>query len=185
MKAYVLVGVSSRLPGKHIIEVIPGKRLIDIVVENLQHMGLDVVIYSRIPLKVDVPVIEDKTSWILEAVCSLLRQNNHFLLFGGDMPLIAGEAVETLIMHWDGRNGVVPRWDSTGYLEPLHAIYTRQMLPCLCNAESLTKGIQSCPYVRFISAEEMPEETFFNVNTQDDMRRLRGMLSSQKTIFQD
>jgi len=178
VRAYVLVGKSSRLPKKHLIEVLTGKRLIDLVVENLQNIGLDVVIYSRIPLNANVPVIEDKSSWILEAVCSLFNFSDYFLLFGGDMPLVRREAIAMLFEQWEGKNGVVPRWNDTGYLEPLHAIYTMQMLPCLCNAKSLTKGIENCSAVKFVPAENMPEETFFNVNTKDDLDRLRKMLSS-------
>ena len=175
MKAYVLVGVSKRLPGKHEIEV-RGKRLVDIVVENLSSMGLDVVIYSKIPLEASVPVLEDKSTWILESVLSLFQLSSEFFLFGGDMPLVRREAVEMMLEHWDGERGLVPRWSSTGYLEPLHALYTSKMRPCLSGAKSLTGGISECPWVGFIEAEKMPEETFFNVNTREDLERLEKML---------
>ncbi len=177
MRAYVLVGKSSRLPKKHLIEVIPGKRLIDLVVENLQSIGFDVVIYSKIPLDVNVPVIEDRTSWILESVCSLFDFDNEFLVFGGDMPLVRRKAIAMLFEQWDGENGMVPRWSDTGYLEPLHAIYTKRMLPCLCSAKSLTKGIEKCSAVKFVPAEKMPQDTFFNINTSEDLEKLRSMLS--------
>ena len=177
MRAYVLVGKSSRLPKKHLVEVLLGKRLIDLVVENLQNMGLNVVIYSKIPLNANAPVIEDKSSWILESVCSLFNFSNEFLLFGGDMPMVRKKALAMLFEQLDGKNGVVPRWSDTGYLEPLHAIYTKRMLSCLCNAKSLTKGIENCPAVKFVPAEKMPKETFFNVNTKEDLEKLRSMLS--------
>ena len=178
MRAYVLVGKSSRLPKKHLVEVLPGKRLIDLAIENLQNIGVEVIIYSKIPLDANAPVIEDKSSWILESVCSLFNFTDEFLLFGGDMPLVRKEAVAMLFEQWDGKNGVVPRWSDMGYLEPLHAIYTKKMLSCLCNAKSLTKGIENCPEVKFVSAEKMPQDTFFNVNTKEDLEKLRGMLSS-------
>lgn len=82
MKAFVLVGKSTRLPGKHLIEVLPGKRLIDLVVENLQNLGLDVVVYSKIPLDLHAPVLCDKSPWILESVISLLKMDDSLLLFG-------------------------------------------------------------------------------------------------------
>jgi len=177
VRAYVLVGLSRRLPGKHTMKVISGKRLIDLVVDNLQNMGLDVVVYSKIPLDLDVPVLHDESSWILESVVSLLKMDDSFLLFGGDMPLVRMEAVKLLLKNY-GHTSVVPRW-SNGYLEPLHAYYARSAIKCLEGARSLTLGLQNCPYVNFVPAEKMPEETFFNVNTRNDMELLKRILAAK------
>ncbi len=176
MKAYVLVGISRRLPGKHFIEVAPGKRLIDIVVDNLLSIGLDVVVYSRIPFEAEVPVIIDKSSWILESVISLINEEP-FFLFGGDMPTVKKEAVEMMLSEFNGKS-LVPRWPDTGYLEPLHAIYSLSVLPCLQGAKSITSGLSSCEAMEFIDAFILPEETFFNVNTPLDMERLRRIILS-------
>ncbi len=177
MKAYVLVGISRRLPGKHLMEVAPGKRLIDKVVENLLSLGLDVEVYSKIPLELDVPVIEDRTSWIVESILSLFRRDDYFFVFGGDMPLVRREAVEQLLNNPKGES-VVPRWEQTGYLEPLHALYSADIEPCLRGARSLTTALRKCPGVRFVRAEDMPPETFFNVNTREELERLRALIAS-------
>jgi molybdopterin-guanine dinucleotide biosynthesis protein A len=171
VRAYVLVGKSRRLPGKHFIEIFPGKRLIDIVVDNLLSLGLEVIIYSRIPFDANVPVLMDRSEWILESVISLVEREP-FFLFGGDMPTVKKEAVELMLEAHKSKFSVVPRWSDTGYLEPLHAIYTPETKECLKGAKSLTYGLKNCPYVRFVPAELMPKETFFNVNTSEDLSRL-------------
>ncbi len=176
MRAYVLVGKSSRLKEKHFIEVFPGKRLIDLVVENLRALGLDVIIYSKIPVEIDAPVIIDKSEWILPSIISLLERDDGFFVFGGDMPLVRREAVEILLEKYSAGKTVVPIWSETGYLEPLHAIYSSTSLECLRNAESLTQGLKNCRNVEFVPAEDMPVESFFNVNTSEDLEKLKGML---------
>ncbi len=176
MKAYVLVGNSKRLKKKHLIEVVPGKRLIDIVAENLQNLGLDVVIYSKYSFETEFPLILDSSPWILPSIISLFSLDSEFFVFGGDMPMVQKEAIENIISSFDGEHTVVPRWRNTGYLEPLHALYTSSSLSCLKNGTSLTGALSECPAVRFVPAEEMPAMTFFNVNTAEDMEKLREML---------
>ncbi len=177
MHAYVLVGRSHRLPHKHLMEILPGKRLIDLVVENLKNIGLEVVIYSKFPIEADAPVVMDHSTWILPAVLSLLEMDEGFFLFGGDMPLIKKEAVKTMLQAWDGVSTMVPRWSDTGYLEPLHAIYTRAAKVCLRNGKSLSLALKNCPAVKFLSAETLPKETYFNVNTSQDLENLKTILA--------
>ncbi len=174
----MLVGNSRRLPKKHLIEVLPGMRLIDLVVENLRKIGLEVVIYSKYPFPVDAEMIIDREAWILPSIVSLFSRDSEFFLFGGDMPLIKKEAVEILLNNYEEGKSVVPRWRATGYLEPLHAIYSSSSLPCLKGAPSLTLGLKKCAAVKFIPADEMLTETFFNVNTAEDLENLRRILLS-------
>ncbi len=174
----MLVGNSKRLPKKHLIEVLPGTRLIDLVVENLRKIGLEVVIYSKYPFPVDAEIIIDREPWILPSLISLFSRDSEFFLFGGDMPLIKREAVEILLDHYEEGKSVVPIWRTTGYLEPLHAIYSSSSLSCLRDATSLTLGLSTCSAVKFVPADEMPKETFFNVNTQGDLDNLRRILLS-------
>ena len=176
MKAYVLVGISKRLPKKHLVEILPGKRLIDLVVENLENIGFKVIIYSKYRFYTDTEIIIDKNPWILPSLISLLSFDSEFLLVGGDMPLVKKEAVEILTEKYEPGFTVVPQWSHTGYLEPLHAIYSNTSISCLENARSLTTGLQNCPTTKFILAEDMPPDSFFNVNTKKDLEKLRRML---------
>ncbi len=173
----MLVGHSRRLPRKHLMEILPGKRLIDLVVENIKNIGLEVIVYSKFPIDVNAPVVIDRSSWILPAVVSLFEMNKKFFLFGGDMPLVKKEAVETMLHAWDGVSTMIPMWSDTGYLEPLHAIYTRAAEPCLRNGKSLSLALKNCPAVKFLPAESMAKETYFNVNTHKDLENLKTILA--------
>ena len=179
MRAYVLVGISKRLTSKHTRLVLKNKRLIDLVIENIVKMGLEPIIYSKVPIESTVPVIMDNSSWLGEAISALLEQDDGFFVFGGDMPLIRKEAVNYILKRYRGKT-IIPRWKKTGYLEPLHGIYTRSVIPCLKDARSLTYGLKNCQTVDFITAENLPEETFFNVNTLEDLESLKKIVSKNK-----
>ncbi len=175
MLAFVLVGESTRLPGKHFLQVVRGKRLIDLVIDNLRSIGFRVVIYSRVPFETDAELILDRTSWILESIHSLFDYEDEFFLFGGDMPLVKKRAVELMVESIKPLSSLVPRWRN-GYLEPLHAYYHHSTSSCL-RGESLTSALRACRYVEYIPAEIMPEETFFNINTRDDFEKFRKMIA--------
>ncbi len=170
----MLVGISRRLPNKHLLKVWNNKRLIDIVIENLKRLNLDVIVYSKIMLDVDAPVIMDNNEWILKSIVSILRRDSGVFIFGGDMPTVSAEAVELLISRYRGRT-IIPRWRKSGFLEPLHGIYCDSVIPCLEGARSITAGLKNCQSVDFVDAELFPAQTFFNVNTLKDMLMLKNM----------
>ncbi len=149
------------------------------VIENLVNMGIDPIIYSKVPIESTVPVISDNSRWLGEAIVSLLEHDDGFFVFGGDMPLIREDAVSYIIKRFHGKT-IIPRWKKTGYLEPLHGIYTRSVAPCLKGARSLTYGLKQCKSVDFISAENLPKETFFNVNTLEDLELLKKIIFENK-----
>lgn len=179
MRAYVLVGISKRLTSKHTRFVLKNKRLIDLVIDNLISIGIEPIIYSKVPIESTVPVIIDNSKWLVESIYSLLKRDDGFFVFGGDMPLIRKEAVNYILKRFCGKT-IIPYWKKTGYLEPLHGIYTRSVAPCLKDARSLTCGLKNCQNVDFITAENLPEETFFNVNTLDDLELLKKIVSENK-----
>ncbi len=182
--AAVLVGKSRRLPGKHLRIVYDGKRLIDMVVENLTSMGFKVIIYSTYHFDAPAPLILDTSTWIFPAVVNLLKKfGEPMFIFGGDMPLVEKKAVEMMMKHTDHRI-VVPRWRN-GYLEPLHAYYTPHVLPVFegelqRGGASLHSAIQKCRDTYYMSAEEMGERTFFNVNTLEDLHILKKWMDEEK-----
>ncbi len=183
MRAYVLVGNSRRLPKKHLIEIIPRKRLIDLVVENLHSIGFEVVVYAKYRIEVGTKVVIDYSSWILPSIVSILQTNSEVFIFGGDMPLIRKKAVIMMLNQREGDKTVIPKWKN-GYLEPLHGFYTKASLPCFIkeikrNKGSLTNALKNCPSVKFISAELMPPDTFFNVNYPKDIEKLREILKGE------
>jgi len=183
LTAVVLVGKSKRFPNKH-LRYIGGKRLIDLVVENLKNIGFDVLVYSKYPFPISAPLILDEHDWLLPSLISLIKKlRRGIFVFGGDMPLVQMEAVERMISHLN-HTIVVPRWKN-GYLEPLHAYYTPKIIPAFeeemtSKNPSLHGAIKRCRDVHYIPAEELPSLTFFNVNTPQDFAHLKELLKNTK-----
>ncbi len=189
MLAVVFVGTSRRFPGKHFIEVRPGLRMIDLVINRLQAIGLDVLVYSKVFFRCSAPLMIDREDWILPSFISLLRKLGdkgigEIIAIGGDMPLICGEGINLLLKEFsDPDVAVVPRWEN-GYMEPLHAIYRSVMARFLEEAlkggiKSLHSAIEKTPCVKFIEAELFPSNIFFNVNVPRDLMRLREILREE------
>ena len=185
--AAVLVGESQRLPRKHLKIVDKGKRLIDLVVENLRAAELDVIIYSTYHFDSPAPIILDHSKWIFSAVISILEKLNRSLfIFGGDMPFINKKEIERMA-EYTSHNIVVPRWKN-GYLEPLHAYYSPKVLPIFRKElsygnTSLHLAIKKCKDVYYLPAEEMEPETFFNVNTKEDFLLLKKLIKKRDVII--
>ncbi len=178
--AVVMVGKSKRLPGKHFLNVIEGKRLIDVVIENLKKLNFEVIVYSKCDISVDAEVIKDESPWILPSFLNLFEiLDENVFIFGGDMPFIKKEAVEIIEKYIEPDFSVVPRWEKTGFLEPLHAYYDISIKACIkeelesSDKPSLTGAIRRCRFVKYISAESMPQESFFNINTFEDFEKFR------------
>ncbi len=189
MLAVVFVGTSRRFPGKHFVEVKPGLRMIDLVVDRLRAIGLDVLVYSKVFFRCSAPLMIDRESWILPSFISLLRKLgdkgiSEIIAIGGDMPLICGEGIDLLLRRFSNCDvAVVPRWRN-GYMEPLHAIYRSAMARFLEDAlkggiMSLHGAIEKTPCVKFIEAELFPSDVFFNVNVPGDLMRLREILREE------
>ncbi len=101
----------------------------------------------------------------------------------GDMPLIVPEFVDFLISEFEksGKLACVPRWEN-GYLEPLHAAYSKSFRSVLeerikAGNYALNRAIREIDFC-YVSIESLPEEwreSFFNVNTKEDLRRIRNL----------
>ncbi|MCD6524860.1 MAG: molybdenum cofactor guanylyltransferase MobA [Thermococcus sp.] len=99
----------------------------------------------------------------------------------GDMPLLVPEFVDFIVSNFkkSGKIACVPRWEN-GYLEPLHAAYSRAFREVLEERikdgnYALNRAIRETD-VCYIPIESLPEEwreSFFNVNTREDLGRLQ------------
>ncbi len=101
----------------------------------------------------------------------------------GDMPLLIPEFVDFIVERFERakKPACVPRW-SNGYLEPLHAAYSSDFKDFLrekieTGQYAINRAIRESEAC-YIEIESLPEEwreSFFNVNTREDLRRIRGI----------
>jgi molybdopterin-guanine dinucleotide biosynthesis protein A len=98
---------------------------------------------------------------------------------GCDMPFLSGEGIALLASRRAGAVAVVPRWD--GRLEPLHALWSRQVLPLLERA--LAEGDLSLQRLATLAGAVIVEpeawrrvdpdgRAFLNANTPEEAARL-------------
>ena len=115
-------------------------------------------------------------------VYTALHELGDAFVIAGDMPSVKPEFVDYIVekFHKLKPYVCVPKWEN-GYLEPLHAAYSKSFLEIL--KEQITKGRYmlneaiklSKPW--YIKIETLPEEwqeSFFNVNTKSDLKKIKG-----------
>jgi molybdopterin-guanine dinucleotide biosynthesis protein A len=100
-----------------------------------------------------------------------------------DMPFLRQDVISYMLDQIDGQDVIVPR--IRGWLEPLHALYSRRCIPFI--EDGLGKG--DLKIINFFDRAhllEIPEEDFsrfdpefrfiMNVNTPEDLSRARGLV---------
>lgn len=113
-------------------------------------------------------------------------RSNLVLLIASDMPLVNERAIKKLldeISKETWAEAVVPKWP-IGFVEPLHAVYKRGPLLRSVEGALATKPTASlrdvlCKLkVLYVPAESLEafEETFFNINSLQDLRRVEKAL---------
>ena len=100
----------------------------------------------------------------------------------GDMPLLVPEFVDFIVERFklSKKPACVPRW-SNGYLEPLHTAYSSDFKDFLENEieasqYAINRAIRESDAC-YIEIEGLPgewRESFFNVNTREDLWRIRN-----------
>ncbi|ALV62925.1 Molybdopterin-guanine dinucleotide biosynthesis protein MobA [Thermococcus sp. 2319x1] len=117
-------------------------------------------------------------------VYTALRELGDVFVIAGDMPSIKPEFVDYIIERFHELNPIVcvPKWEN-GYLEPLHAAYSKNFSKIL--EEQIAEGRYMLnEAIRlsnpcYIEIEPLPkewQESFFNVNTKSDLRKIKGSL---------
>lgn len=123
----------------------------------------------------------------LGGIYSALTHSRHEWLFVSacDLPLLDPDLVEELSAEaGNGTLAVIPKWES-GYLEPLTALYHRDVLPTLeellnQGTRKITEFLDSLEGVRKVSIEQLQEEKsisqycFYNVNTKKDLEKINA-----------
>ena len=119
---------------------------------------------------------------IVGAVSGLSHATGKYsALLACDMPLISANVVSRLYDMCIHRDATVPRWPN-GFIEPLHAVY-RTEVALQASRSSLKEGrmdmrsmIERLSDVRYISTlflQRLDSQlwTFFNINSQEDLRQ--------------
>lgn len=109
----------------------------------------------------------------------------------GDMPFVNFRVVDLLFEKASGHDAALPKRED-GKFEPLHAVYSKKMIPEIEKAFERGKRSVLTPifemkdvvFVEVLEIRELDHElrTFANINTVDEMKRIIE-LSSKKEIL--
>ena len=110
------------------------------------------------------------------------RSENSFVC-AGDMPFVNPEIVDLLFEKSSVHDAAMPRWEERLF-DPLHAVYSKKMLPEIEKAFERGKHSVLAPVfqmqdVVFVEVSEIREfdpelRTFVNINTVEDLENMIG-----------
>ena len=180
-------GRGRRFGGDKLLYKINGRPLILYTIERLEtakKIDEVVLIASKDNAKKLVKlgyrvVVDELLIGPMGGVYTALSLGDAFVV-AGDMPLLVPEFVDFIISEFkkSGKIACVPRWEN-GYLEPLHSAYSsafREVLEEKIKAGNYAlnraiREVNPC-YVQIESLPEEWRESFFNVNTREDLGKL-------------
>lgn len=184
MKAVVLAKKSERLPGKH-MQLVNDNTLIGMVVDKLHSSRLfeEIIVFTKDPdvRAANAEVIIDETEGTaLDAIREVVSRYGEIFVVAGDMPLIDAGFISSMLKRYDGMPLFPLHLD--GSLEPLHGIYNRKMLLLMeeyleTGKKSLRGFLERCTFDTIKIGKE-DENSFFNVNYESDMEKLRKELKA-------
>lgn len=186
-------GRSARLGHDKLAEVFGGRTLVEIVVECVASLVDEVVIvtagdwmmteFEELP---SVRVVTDlfPGKGPLVGLYTGLKESRSELnlVVAADMPFLRAGLLRYMLDLADGYDVVVPRIGDQ--VEPLHAVYTANCLPrietMLAEGELSVYRLIPRLVARYVDEDEVaaidPERrSFFNINTEDDLRRAREL----------
>jgi len=200
--AIVLAGGRGRRMGlveKALLEF-EGKTILERLLENLFRVVDEVILSVRdIPQKEKLlPVLERfpdreirfcfdsiEDAGPLEGIrAGLLESRSEYsFVCAGDMPFVNFRVVDLLFEKAEGNDVALPRWEDRMY-EPLHAVYSRKLIPEIEKAfergkHSVLTPVFEMQDVVFVEVSEIrgidPElRTFANINTVEDLESMIG-----------
>lgn len=200
--AIILTGGKGRRLGmveKALLEF-EGKTILERLLENLFLVVDEVILSVRdilqkeklIPVREKFPdreihfcfdTLEDAGP--LEGIrAGLLESRSEYsFVCAGDMPFVNSKVVDLLFEKACGHDAAIPRWNEKMF-EPLHAVYSRRMLPEIEKAFKRGKHSVLAPVfqmkdVIFVEVSEIREidpelRTFANINTVEDLENMIG-----------
>ncbi len=183
-------GRGKRFGGDKLLFKISGKPLILYAIERLESAdSIDEVVVVASPENAEKlrglgyrVVVDELLVGPIGGIYTALSLGDAFVV-AGDMPLLVPEFVDFVVERFEDskKPACVPRWGN-GYLEPLHAAYSSDFRDFLENKievgqYAINRAIRESDAC-YIEIESLPEEwrgSFFNVNTREDLGRIRGI----------
>ena len=194
-------GKGNRIGGDKPLIRLGGKELILHVCEAVEEISDELVVvvnrsedielYERIlPEGVELTTDIGGGGGPLVGACSGLRRvrSEYALILPCDTPFVSLPVLKYLAERSKGFDAAVPRWPN-GYTEPLHSVYRVEASIRVCR-ETMTEsnfrisGMISRLRTMYVPVEEVrnldPELlTFFNVNSQEDLKKAEEILNSR------
>ncbi|WP_297469416.1 molybdenum cofactor guanylyltransferase MobA [Thermococcus sp.] len=183
-------GRGRRFGGDKLLFKISGKPLILYTIERLEKAKeIDEIVLvasrenaeklERLGYRV---VVDELLVGPMGGIYTALSLGDAFVV-AGDMPLLVPQFIDFIIGRFsmEKKPVCVPRW-SNGYLEPLHATYSKEFRTFLeekikSKQYAINRAIRESEAC-YIEIESLPEEwreSFFNVNTREDLERIRSI----------
>ena len=200
--AIVLAGGRGRRMGiveKALLEF-EGKTILERLLENLFRVVDEVILSVRDISQKEklLPVLEKfpsreirfcfdskEDAGPLEGIrAGLLESRSEYsFVCAGDMPFVNIRVVDLLFEKAEGHDVALPRWEERMF-EPLHAVYSRKLIPEIEKAfergkHSVLTPVFEMPDVIFVEISEIREldpelRTFANINTVEDLESMIG-----------
>ena len=191
MTSIILAGGKSlRLGRDKAVVEIRGKSLVERVIDRLSPLGTEIIVVTsstdQLPdLGVKMVVDSYPGKGALVGIYSGLKEaaSFHSLVVACDMPLLNINLLRYMVELSPAFDVVIPR--VKGYLEPLHAVYSKNCLPPIEGMlhEGRLKIADLLPTVRVRYVEDAEVErfdplrlSFFNINSEADLERARTLL---------
>ena len=177
-------GQSSRMGFPKAFLTIKGKRAIDIILEVFHSLFEEIFIVTddknRFVGFKDVEVIEDliKDCGPLGGIYTGLKaiSKDKAFFVACDMPLLSSELIKKMLnASSENDYGCIVPYTSKG-VEPLHAVYSKKILQIIedllrGNDFSVNQLLKRCK-CKHIKVNSQEAASFFNVNTQEELRQL-------------
>ena len=186
-------GKSSRLENDKVLETVGNRSLLQRVISGVSLLSNDIIIVTAseqtVPECIDYPKLRIVTDICpgkgpLGGIYTGLATSTSFynLVVASDMPFLNQALLHYMIQLSANFDLVAPRVGDL--VEPLHTVYTKN---CLAPIEHMIKQDKlrvnlffSLVKARYVEAEEIerfdPEHlSFFNVNTEADLKRAREL----------
>jgi molybdopterin-guanine dinucleotide biosynthesis protein A len=194
-------GMSSRLRGSKPFLLLKGKPLLSHVLARATRFSDEIVLaightdhierYQRfLPELVRIARDNSLLQSPLVGILTGLRQvrSSYAVVLPCDHPFLSEQVISSLYEEVTGFDAAIPRW-SNANIEPLHSVYkVAETISAAENALAMNEMkvsgmIERLGNVHHVNVEKLRAFdknllTFFNINTEDDMRRAEEILMS-------